>query len=75
MIVQNANPAQMSETAEKKKDAMRAIRTELKYRDLDVQEAASIVEIARRDPEKAIDMLGYLERQRRSSKLPIKSKR
>lgn len=57
MIVQNASPAQMAETSEKKKDAMRAIRTELRYRDLNVRAAAKLVQTARRDPEKAIDML------------------
>ncbi len=57
MVVQNANPSVMAQNSEKKKDAMRAIRTELKYRGLSVKGAAKLVQTARQDPEKAIDML------------------
>ncbi len=57
LIVQNANPAQMAERFEKKKDAMRAIRTALKYRNLDLIVAAELVEIARVDPGQALDDL------------------
>jgi hypothetical protein len=57
MIVQNANPSVMAQNSEKKKDAMRAIRTDLKYRGLSVKDAARLVQTARKDPDKATDML------------------
>jgi hypothetical protein len=57
LVVQNANPAQMAATFEKKKDVMRAIRTALKFRGLEVKVAAKLMETARTDPEKALDEL------------------
>jgi hypothetical protein len=41
---------------------MRAIRTELKYRGLEVEMAAKLMEIARADPEKAMDKLAGQEK-------------
>lgn len=50
MIIQNAKPAQMAEQFEKKKDAMRSIRTALKFRNMELDEAARLIEIARAEP-------------------------
>lgn len=61
LVVQTANPAGLAETFEKKKDAMRALRTELKYRDLDIKVAARLMETARTDPEKAMDTLASIQ--------------
>lgn len=61
LITQNANPAQLAISFEKKKDAMRAIRTELKFRGLEVNMAAKLMEMARRDPEKAMDALASIQ--------------
>ena len=47
----------MAKSFEKKKDAMRAIRTKLKYRGLDVEEAARLMELARKDPEEVFEEL------------------
>ena len=61
LIVQNANPAKMAEGFEKKKDAMRAIRTAVKYRSLDLNEAAEFMETARDDPERVLELLSKNE--------------
>ena len=61
LIIQTANPGQIAERCEQKKDAMRAIRTALKFRALDLAVAAELVELARDDPRQALD---YLSKQK-----------
>jgi hypothetical protein len=61
LVVQNYNPEQKALRFEKKKDAMRAIRTALKYRELDVAEAALLVEKARLEPADALEDLANQE--------------
>jgi hypothetical protein len=57
VIIQTANPAQKAERFEKKKDALRAIKTAMKFRDLEVSLAAELVELARSDPSVAFENL------------------
>lgn len=57
LVIQNVNPTNRAETFERKKDAMRAIRTALKFREMDVIEAAELIEIARRNPSQALEDL------------------
>lgn len=57
LIIQTANPEQRAQRFELKKDAMRSIRTSLKYRGMDVEKAAELQEIAREDPRQALDAL------------------
>ena len=62
LVVQQGKPGQKAETWEKKKDAMRAIRTGLLFRGLELKKAAELMEAARSDPETAVDDLaGHLK--------------